>query len=236
MLYCNVELVSMLGGEVVMSWHDEATARTTSPRRGLVGKRRAILAGARAMFARDGFTRASIETIAAEAGVSTRTIYNHFHCKLRLFQTVITESTAEVADAQVALIDEHLGDVTDLEADLVGLGQALATPMTGHAEHFALVRQLDAEAGHLPEDTIEAWRQAGPVRVVGVLAGHLRRLADHGLLRVADPHQAATHFILLVSAENPLYRSAPTAEKNAAVAAGVHAFLHGYLPSQENED
>jgi AcrR family transcriptional regulator len=216
-----------------MSRHEEATARPTSPRRGLAGKRRAILTGARTMFARNGFIRTSIEMIAAEAGVSTRTIYNHFYCKLQLFQTVITESTAEVADAQVALIDEHLGEVTDLEAALVELGQALATPITGHAEHFALVRQLDAEAGHLPDDTIDAWRQAGPVRVNGALANHLRRLADRGLLRIADPDRAATHLILLVSAENPLDGGVPTSGRNAAVAAGVHAFLHGYLPSQE---
>jgi AcrR family transcriptional regulator len=207
--------------------------QTSPPGKRLPGKRRAILAGARAMFARDGFTRASIETIAAEAGVSTRTVYNHFFSKLRLFETVITESTAEVADAQVALIDKYLHEVTDIEAALVDLGEALAKPMTGHAEHFALVRQLDAEAGHLPEDTIEAWRQAGPVRVNGALAGHLRRLADRGLLRVANPDRAATHFMLLVQGAVPFHHglgTTPRAQVHEIVTAGVQAFLHGYLP------
>ena len=55
-------------------------------------KRRAILAGALTVFARDGYTRASIDAIAAQAIVSTRTIYNHFQCKAHLFQTVIQES------------------------------------------------------------------------------------------------------------------------------------------------
>ena len=41
-------------------------------------KRRAIIDGALAVFARDGYTRASIDAISAEAGVSTRTVYNHF--------------------------------------------------------------------------------------------------------------------------------------------------------------
>jgi AcrR family transcriptional regulator len=221
-----------------MTSHEEATAPTTSPRGGLADKRRAILAGARTMFARGGFTRASVEAIAAEAGVSTRTIYNHFHCKLHLFQTVITESTAEVADAQVALIDMHLRKVTDLEADLIELGHALATPMTGHAEHFALVRQLDAEAGHLPRGTIDAWREAGPDRVTGALARHLQRLADQGLLRIADPNRAATHFMLLVSAEKPRHRRAASSgeeEVTAAVISGVRAFLHGYLSPQEED-
>jgi AcrR family transcriptional regulator len=203
-----------------MTWPEHA-----SPRGGLAGKRRAILAGARATFAREGFTRASVEAIAAAAGVSTRTIYNHFYCKLHLFQTVITESTAEVADAQVALIDTHLCEITDIEGDLIALGRALAASMTGHVEYFALVRQLDAEAGRL-QDTVDAWREAGPVRVTEALAGHLQRLADRGLLRIADPGRAAAHFLLLVSAEN----SAPSAGEE--VTSGVHAFLHGYLPSR----
>jgi len=63
-------------------------------------KRRAILRGALNVFAHDGYTRASIDAVAAEAGVSTRTIYNHFSDKAELFQTVIHESAAQVADAR----------------------------------------------------------------------------------------------------------------------------------------
>jgi len=213
-----------------MARHDGAPTR---PRGGLADKRRAILAGALTVFARGGYTRASVEAIAAEAGVSTRTIYNHFHCKLHLFQTVIQESTTEVADAQVALIDTHMRKVTDLEADLVELGQALAAPMTGHAEHFALIRQLDAEAGHIPQDTIDAWHEAGPARVDGALARHLQRLADQGLLRIADPHRAATHLMLLVHGAVPFHHglgATDEADIREIVTSGVHAFLHGYLP------
>ncbi|AYY15167.1 TetR/AcrR family transcriptional regulator [Actinobacteria bacterium YIM 96077] len=217
-----------------MTRQDGATAQAHG---GLPDKRRAILAGARTVFADGGYTRASVEAIAAEAGVSTRTIYNHFHDKLHLFQAVITESTAEVADAQVALIDAHLRKVTDLEADLIELGQALAAPMTGHAEHFAehvaLVRHLLADSGHLPQDTIDAWRQAGPERVIGVLAGHLQQLADRGLLHIPDSHQAAAQFImLLVHGVAPFHHSLGTtreADIHEIVTSGVRAFLHGYL-------
>lgn len=201
-------------------------------------KRHAILAGARTVFAHGGYTRTSVEAIADEAGVSTRTIYNHFHSKLRLFQTVITESTAEVADAQITLIDQHLRNVTDLEADLIKLGYALATPMTGHAEHFAehfaLVRQLLADAGHVPADTIDAWRKAGPERVIDVLAVHFQRLVDQGLLRMPDPHQAAAQFIMLivhgVAPFHPRLGTTHEADIHGVVTSGVHTFLHGYLP------
>ncbi|MEU7831466.1 TetR family transcriptional regulator [Nonomuraea sp. NPDC049129] len=39
--------------------------------------RRAIMAGALTLFARDGYTRAGLDAITVEAGVSNRTIYNH---------------------------------------------------------------------------------------------------------------------------------------------------------------
>ncbi|MBB4930547.1 AcrR family transcriptional regulator [Lipingzhangella halophila] len=219
-----------------MTWHEGAPAQAHG---GLPDKRRAILAGARTVFAHGGYTRASVETIAAEAGVSTRTIYNHFHGKLPLFQAVITESTAEVADAQVALIDTHLREVTDLEADLIELGQALATPMTGHAkhfaEHFALVRHLLADTEHLPQDTIDAWRKAGPERVIAALAGHLQRLVDRGLLHIPDPHQAAAQFImLLVHGVAPFHHGlgiTREADIHEIVTSGVRTFLHGYLPA-----
>src|SRR5918999_1741983 len=84
-----------------MTRQDPAKAR---PRGGLADKRRAILAGALTVFARDGYTRASIDAISAQAGVSTRTIYNHFQDKAQLFQSVIQESAAKVAAAQAAII------------------------------------------------------------------------------------------------------------------------------------
>lgn len=215
--------------------HEETAAHKTAvlpPRRGLAGKRRAILAGARTMFARGGFSGASIEAIAAEAEVSTRTIYNHFPGKLDLFEAVVTESTTEVAESQIALIDRHLGEVADLEAALVELGQSLAIPLAGHTEYFALIRQLDVESESL-QDTIDAWREAGPARVNGALAGHLARLADQGLLRAADPTQAATHFLLLVQGAVPFHLGlgpTPEADIHGIVAAGVRVFLHGYVP------
>lgn len=205
----------------------------TRPRGGLADKRRAILAGALTVFARDGYARASMDAISAEASVSTRTIYNHFQDKERLFQAVIQESTTPVADAQVAIIDRHLYKVTDLEEDLIELGKALATPMTDYAEHFALVRQIDADVEHIPREAIEAWQEAGPHRVLGELVQRMRQLADRGLLRIDDPDRAATHFMLLVQGAVPFHHglgATREAEIAEIVAAGVRAFLHGYLP------
>jgi AcrR family transcriptional regulator len=202
------------------------------PRGGLADKRRAILAGALRVFARDGYTRASIDAISADAGVSTRTIYNHFVDKAHLFQTVIQESATHVAAAQIAIMDRYLSKVTDVEADLIEFAQALAAPMNDFGDHFALVRQISAEAGHIPLRAIRAWQEAGPVRVRRELAGRMQQLADRGLLRIADPDQAAVHFMLLISGADTLRpgRHRRRAGRSDPVVAGVRAFLFGYLP------
>jgi AcrR family transcriptional regulator len=213
-----------------MTGHEAARTR---PRGGLADKRRAILTGALTVFARDGYTRASIDAISAEAGVSTRTIYNHFQDKAQLFETVIQESTTQVAEAQITIIDRYLRKVTDLEDDLIEFGLALATPMTDYAEHFALVRQIDADAGHIPQDALDAWQEAGPRRVLRELARCMRRLAEQGPLRIDDPDRAAVHFMLLVQGAVPFHHgigATPEAEIDEIVTSGVRAFLHGYLP------
>lgn len=211
-----------------MSEHDTIRAR---PRGGLADKRRAILAGALTVFARDGYTRASVDAISAEAGVSTRTLYNHFVDKAQLFQTVIQESATRAAEAQIAIINRHLSKIVDLESDLIEFGLDFAVPPTGYTEHFALVRQINAEADHIPHAAITAWQETGPLRVRRELAHHLQQTKFRGLLRVDDAEQAAFHLMMLVSVVNPTYiGAAPTQQEiTKIVTSGVKVFLHGYL-------
>lgn len=196
-------------------------------------KRRAILRGGLAVFARQGYARGSIEAIAEEALVSTRTIYNHFGDKATLFEAIIQASATEVAEAQIRLIHQHLHRVTDIEADLVEFAVVWATPMPEFVDHFAMVRQVNAEIGHLPPAVIEAWQEAGPRRVGKELAAKFSELADRGLLRLDDPERACVHFSLLTVGEvsNRGYRGAlplPAEEIAASATAGALAFLHGY--------
>lgn len=195
---------------------------------GLPDKRRAILAGALALFARDGYSRANVDAIAAAAGVSNRTVYNHFKDKAQLFETVIQESSHRVAETQLALIDQHLGSIVDLESDLVEFGVAwLAVLHSDLAPHFALVRQVHAELEHIPPSAVEAWQEAGPRRVRRALSARLATLSEPaggGTLRVPDADRAAVHLMLLISADNLRHPN----DQRDMVAAGVSAFLHGY--------
>ncbi|MFJ3214750.1 TetR/AcrR family transcriptional regulator [Kitasatospora sp. NPDC086801] len=206
----------------------DATTPRPAPRS---GKRQAILDGALTLFARDGYTRASLDGIAAAAGVSVRTIYNHFPDKAQLFLAVILDGSRRVADVQIDVIDRHLRKIVDLEADLVDFGlDWLAVLDSDLALHFALVRQINAEAEHIPADAYRAWQEAGPLRVRRHLADRLRRVAALGHLQTADPERAALHLTLLLSVGG-LTRSCDfgtPAERRATVEAGVHAFLHGY--------
>jgi AcrR family transcriptional regulator len=201
-------------------------------------KRRAIISGALTLFARDGYTRASLDAIAAEAGVSNRTIYNHFNDKADLFQAVIQDSTQRVADTMTDLIDRHLGKIVDLESDLADLGLAFLSLLTSDlAPHFALIRQINAETEHIPPAALKLWQDTGPGRVKRHLAGRLREIADRGQLTIDDPARAARHLIQLVNVENLDDRAAlhDDAEVTAMVAAGVHAFLHGYQPRDRHD-
>ena len=193
-------------------------------------KRTAMLQGALEVLARDGYSRASIDAIATQADVSTRTIYNHFGGKAGLFEAVIEYSADQVAEAQLALVDRHLWKVTDIEADLRDFGRAWATPMPDYADHFALVRQINAERRHIPAAAIERWQETGPRRVRRALASRLKEFSDRGLLAIADPELAALHFSLLVSSRDPSQPGVELAGKDldTMIEAGVHAFLHGY--------
>lgn len=202
----------------------------------LTEKREAITRGARTVFGRDGYTRASIDAIAKEAGVSTRTIYNHFeNGKTELFRLIVEEGAQQIHDAQIDVIDRWLHKVTDLEEDLVAFSVAWVEPLQTFPDHFALVRQLRAEVGHLPPELLRAWEEAGPLRVEQTLAERFQGLADDGLLPTKDGRQASSHFIQLISGEilDRSYYGAvplPPEETKQLITAGVRAFLYGYLP------
>jgi AcrR family transcriptional regulator len=197
-------------------------------------KRRAIMDGALTLFARDGYTRAGLDAIAAQAGVSNRTIYNHFTDKAELFQTVIQESTERVADTMIAIMDRHLGKIVDPEADLIAFGRELITVLTSDlAPHFALVRQINAEIEHIPPAALRVWTENGPLRTRRALADLLTRGADRIGLELDDPLRAAGHLMLLVSVDNLTDRGQlhDEAAFEAMVRAGVKTFLHGYTRS-----
>ncbi|ROO88511.1 TetR family transcriptional regulator [Actinocorallia herbida] len=219
-----------------------STGETQAPRRGRAAKAEAMMNAACEVFGRDGYTRAGMEAIAAEAGVSTRTVYNHFAGgKAELFGAVMAWSSARVRDEQLALLHRYLDPErpprpADLERDLILLARSWTALMTRFPAHFAMVRQIQAEIGHIPAEVRETWQDEGPRTVVRESSRVFAALAGHGLLDAhGDPARTARHFALLTSGELSqltFWGSAPLPEAEAAevITAGVRAFLRAYAP------
>src|SRR5690349_20862328 len=96
---------------------DQAKLRTQTSRGD--GKRQAILAAAETVFLRAGFAGASMDEIAADAGVSKQTVYSHFCTKKDLFIEAIARVSAAVsapvrevvpAEAAPEALETHLAD------------------------------------------------------------------------------------------------------------------------------
>ena len=155
-------------------------------------KRRQILDGARQVFSEHGYERASVDQIAARAGVSKATVYNHFRDKQALFVAVVVGSCDEFREG--------------LAFHLSGTGDAPETVLRAIGEHFmarslsapvvSLYRQTIAEAERIPEVGRMVFER-GTLALQQVVAGHLRRWNDEGTLRIADPPSAAVAFIAL---------------------------------------
>ncbi|MEU0003809.1 TetR/AcrR family transcriptional regulator [Streptomyces sp. NPDC006314] len=216
----------------------EQARRELSPRK--LEKQTAIASASCTLFGREGYARASVDALAAEAGVSTRTLYNHFPGgKAQLFQTVVTWTSSEVRDAQLALLrsmvdPERLPRPDGLERDLVSLAHAFVGLMSDYPNHFALVRHIHAEADHVPPEVLKAWHEAGPEPVSRALAEAMTHLADAGLLDLhGDAALTAAHFMALTS--HTIVQSThygvlplPSAQTDHLVRGGVAAFLRAY--------
>ncbi|WP_017589607.1 TetR/AcrR family transcriptional regulator [Nocardiopsis ganjiahuensis] len=199
-------------------------------------KHEAITEAALRVFLREGYARASVDVIAADAGVSKRTIYNHFEDKRDLFLTIVSQSSATLAADHAAIADRYLSDAEDVRDALVGFGEEWLSPRGRRADHTALVRLLIGEAAHFP-DAARAWSDSGSELVVRDLAEHLRTLADRGLLEIVagGEEAAAEHYLALVrtQANSRSFFGAlplPEEERTGMVRAGVDAFLRIHGP------
>lgn len=119
-------------------------------------KDRAIINGARTVFFRDGFDAATIEDIAATAGVSKVTLYSRFADKAALFEAMVRAQSDLMADE----LDQPMEACGSIDARLNGFGVTLLSFLF-RADHLALDRILSQEMVHQP-DLAERFFEAGP--------------------------------------------------------------------------
>lgn len=150
-------------------------------------KRGAILAAAIAAFCQDGFDAVSMDRIADDAGVSKRTVYNHFRSKDALFRAVV----AALIERARSLKNIDWDPALPLEAQLAAFARAKLV-MASDPLWSGLVRVVVGVIMHKPAFAEDATRQleAGEDALVRWLeAAH-----DAGRMHVPDPVAAARLF------------------------------------------
>jgi AcrR family transcriptional regulator len=190
-------------------------------------KRRQILAGARRAFGELGFERASVDLVAARAGVSKATVYNHFEDKKALFVACFAEEADALRESLVALLREPEGDV---EEALQRIGEVTVTFLLSPAVE-ALYRHTIAEAARFPEVGRKLFER-GPRVVQDALAAWLRRWDEKGALRIEHPRAAAVQLASLCQGDlllrTQLGMRPAAGEVKESVRRAVATFLAAY--------
>jgi TetR/AcrR family transcriptional regulator, mexJK operon transcriptional repressor len=191
-------------------------------------KRTQILTGAAAVFAADGYEGASMSRIAAVAGVSKGTLYNHFDSKAALFTAYVGDKCRQHL-ANVFDGANHDGDPAEV---LRGIGRRMVRMLLSDTG-LSIYRVVIAEAVKFP-DLARAFFEAGPARAIGFMAGWLAEESRRGRLRVDDPAFAAEQFFNLCQTRLVLRRKLemlpdpPEADIEKVVEAATAMFLGTY--------
>jgi AcrR family transcriptional regulator len=148
------------------------------------------------VFLRNGYGLASIDKVAGEAGVSTRTIYERFKNKADLLAAVITRLVDRDMASVLAIAELDRLDPKDA---LTNIAHAI-TSRARDPESAALFRIVATEAVRFPELATKM-RDSGRRRWEGVIADYFRGQIKRGTLRLADPERAAVLFMQMICAE-----------------------------------
>ncbi len=159
-----------------------------------------IIDAAASVFCREGFAGANIDLIAAEAGVSRQTIYNHHRDKEKLFMAVVRDLTERCNAGIFATFASFPDQPRDLEADLIGFAVRMNQNCICNRDGRFLRKLIQTEGERYPELFAE-WRDQGPGRTWPALAARFARLAHAGHLAIDDPDVAARQFLALANAE-----------------------------------
>jgi AcrR family transcriptional regulator len=180
---------------------DALQPRTAPPKRGRprrgteMARTVALINAATRVFLREGYGLASIDKVAAEAGVSTRTIYERYKNKADLLGAVIGRLLDRMSTVLSTL------DLNRLEPKAaLRLIAEIITDRARDPDAVALFRIVATEAHRFPE-LASKMRENNKLCVDNVVAGYLRAQARRGLLNLADPDRAATLFLQMICSE-----------------------------------
>ncbi|HEV8689072.1 MAG TPA: TetR/AcrR family transcriptional regulator [Ideonella sp.] len=189
---------------------------------------RRILEAARSHFHAHGLERASVDAIAADAGVSKMTIYSHFGSKEGLFEAAVRERTERVMGG---LAGVEVLDPKQPRKALMAIGEKFLA-LAREEDTLGQFRSVYGAAGAQPE-ACQAFYRQGAERLIGDLAAYLRRANAAGTLKVPHPRQAADLFLSMFLGDGHirglLMLDMPDARENRALLReAVRVFMAAY--------
>ncbi|MEV6863507.1 TetR/AcrR family transcriptional regulator [Streptosporangium subroseum] len=164
-------------------------------RPGRPAKRHLIVDAAKRVFLRHGYVDTSIEMIAAEAGVSKQTIYNHFEGKEQLFAAVVQAVQQGVIAASGAAFAGEFESTGDVDRDLRAVFR-LIVRLNLSGDVAAFRRLVFIEQMRHPE-LMEKWTQARPAFELS-LRQEVEQQVRLGVLDVDNLDLAVHQLIMLV--------------------------------------
>jgi len=171
-------------------------AKTASPGRPKdLGKRAAILEAAKRLFSNEGFNGASMDQIAAEAGVSKLTVYSHFGDKEALFSAAVRAKCEEMLPDDL-FAQELKGP---LRAQLKVIANAFFA-LVSSDEAISTQRMMMA-LGQADDPLRKLFWEAGPQRTHDAFAAFLQSRVEAGELQIPDVSRAAEQFFSLIKGE-----------------------------------
>lgn len=154
-----------------------------------------VLEGARTVFLRDGFERASVDEIAREAAVSKATLYAYFPDKRLLFMEIALGECRRQADEAGALLDFNQPVAVTLRLAAEKLVAFLLSDFGQRIYRIAV-----AESESFPALAHEFYH-SGPKLVQDRIAECLRCAVSRGELVIEDINLAAAQFAQLCKAD-----------------------------------
>lgn len=193
-------------------------------------KREQILEAATRVFLDCGFGNASMDGIAAAAGVSKQTIYSHFAGKDALFGAIVRDK----CDQLLGAMSPPEGEWDDPEEVLRDVARRFYYLVLA-PDNMAHFRAIIAESSRFPE-LARVFYDSGPRLAADNLAAYLTEMDRRKILLIGDPLRTARLFFGMLRGD--LYfrqvlgiAAEPSAEDiEQSVSEAVQVFLAAHTP------
>jgi AcrR family transcriptional regulator len=160
--------------------------------------RRQIVAAAGLLFARNGFAATTVDAIAAEAGVSRKTVFTSVGGKVALLKLAYDFATAG-DDEPIPMIEREGLQGVMAEPDPYHQMRLWAEFVTGMGERTSALWLALRGAAEVDEEARELYRRWDAQRLDGMRTGPVPNLAAKGVLRPdLTPEEAAVILWVLI--------------------------------------